>query len=649
MNTRKTLAYETYADKVYGCFLGKCIGGTAGGPAEGRKELLDFPLCEELLHQALPNDDLDLQIMWLELIEDYGFDITARDMAKAFYEKVPYGPGEYAAFQKNYARGIYPPVSGSFNNRYYKNGMGCPIRSEIWACLFPGAPKLAEKYVRMDGSLDHEHDSIDAEVFLAALESSLFFTDDLRGALREALTCVPENTKLGRALRDTIRWHDEGLAWKNVRARILRAYGHADCTNLYQNMSFTLLALLYGRENFRETIRLGLACGYDTDCICATAASVLGILRGGRALLDEDGMSDTGLKIEVLTRRRTGSIHDLARDVCAAGVSASEMLPGAAVITDAPALPRVPSSRPASACAVSALYDGDPVVSPDAPASLRLSLASRLAADETVSVTIEAPEGVRISPEAATLLLPTGGAAILPCSVSVMPGAPVLHEQNLFRVTVRGSFGTVEDTFGVVGAAVWFRYGPFLENCRDLTFLAPSESYGAHLICEPGENGYDLTREYHLGGVARIGHAFVDEAAPFTAIPEDERAETAPERICLGEDYFDTAEIQSYEGAHVDYLLRRLYSPAERRIELAVGHSAPFKLWLNGEFIGGSDQTKWWTCENMHFSALLHEGENRLILKCAQQSDHAGYSLWFRIDGGRWRQYADLGSYLTLE
>ena len=83
-HTKRHLAYADYYDKVYGCFLGKCIGGTAGGPAEGRKELLDFPLNEELLHKCLPNDDLDLQILWLELIETKGFDITARDSIKRY-------------------------------------------------------------------------------------------------------------------------------------------------------------------------------------------------------------------------------------------------------------------------------------------------------------------------------------------------------------------------------------------------------------------------------------------------------------------------------------------------------------------------------------------------------------------------------------
>ena len=47
-----------------------------------------------------------------------------------------------------------PPLSGSFNNRFYKNGMGCPIRSEIWACLAPGHPEIATKYAYEDASVE---------------------------------------------------------------------------------------------------------------------------------------------------------------------------------------------------------------------------------------------------------------------------------------------------------------------------------------------------------------------------------------------------------------------------------------------------------------------------------------------------------------
>lgn len=644
-HTKRHLAYADYYDKVYGCFLGKCIGGTAGGPAEGRKELLDFPLNEELLHKCLPNDDLDLQILWLELIEAKGFDITARDMADEFYQKVPYGPGEYAYFQKNYARGIFPPLSGRFNNRYYKNGMGCPIRAEIWACIFPGADAIRQRYVEMDGSLDHERDSIDAEIFLATLESELFFSHDLRRAIETALDGVPEKTKLRGAVRDTLQWYDAGHDWKLTRGLILRNYGHADCTNLYQNIGFVLLALLYGGEDFRETIRLGLACGYDTDCICATAASVLGIIRGAKRLLGEDGMSDSGLAIGVGTNRKSGSIATLARDVCAVGISAGNWFAGeAAEIAGHPECRPVPAISRTPAVAVEAVYQGDPILRPDAPTELSLAFTNHSAASIALAVEVCAPAGVLFTPGEIQLTLQPHERYLLPCRAELLPSAKILCQQNLFQVHMRGAFGELCDRFGLVGCDVWYRFGPFLENIRDISTLPPHEAYGSHLALRPGENAYDITREYHLGGIANIDKEFVSEAEPFLSIPMDGRAECIPERIALGEDLFDTAKIQKYEGAHVDYLVRKLVSPEERSLEIAVGHTAPFKLWLNGKLLGESKQTKWWTLENMHFSATLARGENTLILKCAQQSDHAKYSIVWR--DASWRQYADFASVL---
>ena len=591
-HTKRHLAYADYYDKVYGCFLGKCIGGTAGGPAEGRKELLDFPLNEELLHKCLPNDDLDLQILWLELIETKGFDITARDMADEFYQKVPYGPGEYAYFQKNYARGIFPPLSGRFNNRYYKNGMGCPIRAEIWACIFPGADAIRQRYVEMDGSLDHERDSIDAEIFLATLESELFFSHDLRRAIETALDGVPEKTKLRGAVRDTLQWYDAGHDWKLTRGLILRNYGHADCTNLYQNIGFVLLALLYGGEDFRETIRLGLACGYDTDCICATAASVLGIIRGAKRLLGEDGMSDSGLAIGVGTNRKSGSIATLARDVCAVGISAGNWFAGeAAEIAGHPECRPVPAISRTPAVAVEAVYQGDPVLRPDAPTELSLAFTNHSAASIALAVEVRAPEGVLFTPGEIQLTLQPHERYLLPCRAELLPSAKILCQQNLFQVHMRGAFGELCDRFGLVGCDVWYRFGPFLENIRDISTLPPHEAYGSHLALRPGENAYDITREYHLGGIANIDKEFVSEAEPFLSIPMDGRAECIPERIALGEDLFDTAKIQKYEGAHVDYLVRTLVSPEERSLEIAVGHTAPFKLWLNGKLLGESKQT----------------------------------------------------------
>ena len=170
----KQLTYSVYLDKVYGAWLGKGVGGTLGGPYEGRKQLFDYKFDSRAVQVMLPNDDLDLQVLWLDVLERVGIDFTSEDLADNFLTRCPYSPGEYAYFKKNYARGIRPPVSGAFNNRYYINGMGCPIRSEIWACVAPGNPQLAAALAAKDGVLDHAGDSVYAEQYLAAMEASAF-------------------------------------------------------------------------------------------------------------------------------------------------------------------------------------------------------------------------------------------------------------------------------------------------------------------------------------------------------------------------------------------------------------------------------------------------------------------------------------------
>lgn len=650
---KKNLDYSTYLDKVYGCFLGKCIGGTAGGPAEGRKELLDFPLDEEILHKSLPNDDLDLQIMWLELIEDKGFNITSRDMAETFFKNVPYGPGEYAVLQKNYERGIYPPISGRFNNRYYKNGMGCPIRSEIWACLFPGDKESAKKYANMDGSLDHEKDSIDAEIFLTDLETSLFFSSDLLSEIKNALSSIPCG-KLKNVLSDTLTWFQNGYDWKFTRGLILKNYGHADCTNLYQNMGFVLLALLYGKENFKETLRLGLACGYDTDCICASAASVLGIMSGANNLLEKNNLCDTGLAISVNTRRKSGSIKDFARDVCAVGIEASKIFLQT-TITDYPTdttLLHSPMAKPVfkgtqkHPFTICAEYFTAPVLGIEQKCDFALNITSSLKQDDNVTLTLNAPNGICVSPSSVKFHIADSETIKINFSAWAEKSCEILSQKNIFTVTCESTHEKFTDSFGIIGCEIWFAYGPFIANNRDISHIPPNEIYDKYLLPENHESHTDVVREYHLGGIADIDREFVDESEPFLNIEQDHRPECIPSTVQIGEDLFDIAKIQPYEGPHIGYLLRKLYSPEERKIELAVGHTAPFKLWVNGKLVGTDKQTKWWTVENRHFYLTLNKGENIIILKYAQISNHAEYSLIYRIDGGDWRQYADMGSYI---
>ena len=195
-------------------------------------------------------------------------------------EKCWYPFSEYGYFLKNYMRGIKPPYSGIINNSFFKEGMGCPIRSEIWGIISAGNPGLAAQYAYIDATLDHADNSVWAEQFLAAAAAEAFFESDISKIISAAMKFIPDNSKLKAAFDAVISMHKVGIEWKEVRQTILQKYSHPDFTNVVQNLAFVMIALLYGGCDMRKTINIALQCGYDTDCTCASAASIVGIING---------------------------------------------------------------------------------------------------------------------------------------------------------------------------------------------------------------------------------------------------------------------------------------------------------------------------------------------------------------------------------
>ncbi len=166
---------KLYRDKVRGCWLGKNCGATLGGPLEegyGREELFDVWWYPELKEGGAPNDDLEMQLIWLKALEEVGTGLSAADLAQYWLDCVGYNWHEYGLSKTNLRLGLRPPVSGAYNN-WFADCMGCPIRSEIWACIAPGAPRLAVRYAYQDAICDHAGgESVYGEFFNTAIESA---------------------------------------------------------------------------------------------------------------------------------------------------------------------------------------------------------------------------------------------------------------------------------------------------------------------------------------------------------------------------------------------------------------------------------------------------------------------------------------------
>ena len=278
------IPYNIFLDKIHGCWYGKCLGGAAGAPVEGIKKVIEVGDFTEIFNPDLPNDDLDLQLLWIDVLKEKGTIINSCDLADAWVEKCWYPFSEYGYFLKNYMRGVKPPYSGIINNSFFKEGMGCPIRSEIWGIISAGNPELASQYAYMDASLDHAENSVYAEQFLAVIEAMAFVESDMDRLIQCGMNYIPTESKLHKCFDMIIDMYQKGEDWLSARKEVLNKYSHPDFTNVVQNLGFVLIALLWGNCDMRDTINIALKCGYDTDCTCASAASVIGIIRGYEGL-----------------------------------------------------------------------------------------------------------------------------------------------------------------------------------------------------------------------------------------------------------------------------------------------------------------------------------------------------------------------------
>jgi ADP-ribosylglycohydrolase len=287
-----------FRDKVYACWLGKNIGGTLGMPFEGDTVAHDLVFYTKLKEgEPAANDDLDLQILWLKAMEENNGHVDAFTLGKYWLKYVPVNWNEYGVGKANMKAGLMPPVSGEFNNARWKHSNGAWIRSEIWACLFPGQPMMAVKFAREDACVDHGmSEGTFAELFTASLESAAFFEHDRDSLLRFALTMIPADCRVARAVKKAIQAQKEGKDWKQARLAVIGDTKDMGWFQAPRNVAFTIIGWLYGEGNFGKSICIAVNCGDDTDCTGATLGSILGII-GGTKAIPENWRKPVGNKI----------------------------------------------------------------------------------------------------------------------------------------------------------------------------------------------------------------------------------------------------------------------------------------------------------------------------------------------------------------
>lgn len=290
---------EYLRDRIYACWLGKNIGGTMGTPYEGQRQLMDIHGFASEPGAPLPNDDLDLQLVWLRAVNEQGPDaITSKVLGEYWISWITPHWNEYGVCKANMRDGVLPPMSGEINNEEWRHSNGAWIRTEIWACLYPGVPEKAIRLAYEDASVDHGFgEGTYAAIFVEAMESAAFVIQDVRELLKIGLNKIPEDCRVARSVRLVMKAHADGVSWRECRERVVKDSEDLGWFQAPANVAFAVLGLLYGNGDFKQSMICAINCGDDTDCTGATVGALLGIM-GGMDAIPEDWRAYIGDEIK---------------------------------------------------------------------------------------------------------------------------------------------------------------------------------------------------------------------------------------------------------------------------------------------------------------------------------------------------------------
>ena len=310
------LTDEQIQERLLGAWLGRSVGCILGVPVEGlSREQLEiylkaagaYPL-QDFVPQITPpagielmpgrfdsvrgkinymprDDDTDYTILGLHLLEKFGPGFTAQNVADTWLDVLPYNlvfTAERIAY-RNLTDDLFPPESASSHNPF-REWIGAQIRADGFAYAAAGQPRLAAEMAFRDASVSHVKNGIYGEMFMAAMISAAFLTDDLDEMIEMALTQVPAHSRFAEMVKQVDAWTREFATWEETFDKVAATYGKYFWVHTLNNAAVVLLALIYGQGDLAQSISIAVMCGWDTDCNGATVGSIIGAWKGASGL-----------------------------------------------------------------------------------------------------------------------------------------------------------------------------------------------------------------------------------------------------------------------------------------------------------------------------------------------------------------------------
>lgn len=301
-----TISEDVLADKIRGGWFAQTIGCTYGGPTEFKfkggliqdsEPILwyDDYIYETFVEDPGLYDDVYMDLTFLEVMADNGLNAPVELYAERFAN------ADYKLWHANQAarynilNGIMPPESGHWKNNPHADDIDFQIEADFIGMLYPGMVNSASECCDRIGHIMNYGDGWYGGVFISALYSLAYICDDIPTLVREAVKIIPEGTKFRSCIDDVIRFHAKyPQDWKQCWFEIdkLHSFDIGCPEGVWNgfnidaviNAAYVVIGLLYGEGDFEKTMDIATRCGQDSDCNPASAAGVLGVMKGYNAI-----------------------------------------------------------------------------------------------------------------------------------------------------------------------------------------------------------------------------------------------------------------------------------------------------------------------------------------------------------------------------
>jgi len=302
------ISKEKLLDKIKGAWAAQVIGVTFGGPTEFRFRGTFIPDNQPIVwnenlmkwwYENAPGlyDDIYMDLTFVKVFDEEGLDAPVESFANAYAnaDYMLWHANQMARY--NILNGIKPPESGHWLNNPHADDIDFEIEADFAGIMSPGMPNTSSEICDKIGHIMNYGDGWYGGVYVAAMYTLAFISDDVNFVVNEALKTIPRESNYYKTISDVIKWHKENpndwqLTWFKVLQKWGKDVGCPDGVftpfniDAKLNSAWIVMGLLYGQGDLGKTFSVSTRSGDDSDCNPANAGGIVGTMIGYKNIPD---------------------------------------------------------------------------------------------------------------------------------------------------------------------------------------------------------------------------------------------------------------------------------------------------------------------------------------------------------------------------